>query len=101
MLSNATDSSILHLSVNIGYVFLSIALACSLIRLIKGPANIDRIIALDLIAGLMLATTVLLAIDTGRSVYLNVALCLAIISFLATVAFAKRLEHRPEETWNT
>ena len=101
MLSELSQSPVISMSINVGYILLGLALIASLYRLVKGPANIDRIIALDLIAGLVLATTVLLSIQTGKSVYLNVALCLGILSFLATVAFAKRLELRPKETWNT
>ncbi len=101
MPSEFHNSTLIDLAVSIGYVILGIALLCSLVRLLKGPTNLDRIIALDLIAGLALATSVLLSIQTQRSVYLNVALCLGVLSFLATVAFAKRFENRPEETWNT
>ncbi|MEM9157703.1 MAG: monovalent cation/H+ antiporter complex subunit F [Verrucomicrobiota bacterium] len=94
-----TFENLIPLSINIGYIFLSVALIASLYRLVKGPANVDRIIALDLIAGLAIAISVLLSIQTGQSVYLNVSLCLAIIAFLSTVAFAKRLERRPQEIW--
>lgn len=101
MSSSDTPIDIILLAVNIGYAMLGIAFLLSLGRLLKGPTNLDRIIALDLIAGLTMAVTVLIAIDTRLSVYLNVTLCLAVISFIATVAFAKRLSNKPEETWST
>ena len=86
------DNALIATAVGIGYTLLGLALLCGFFRLVKGPSSADRIVALDLIAGIALATTVLLAIDTRQSVYLNVAVCIALFAFLGTVAFARYLE---------
>lgn len=63
-------------------------------RLFKGPTISDRIVALDLIGALILVQIVLQVVVTGFNLYLDVATALAIISFLATVAFARYLERK-------
>ncbi|MGJ8632695.1 MAG: monovalent cation/H+ antiporter complex subunit F [Luteolibacter sp.] len=63
-------------------------------RIWKGPSIPDRIVALDLLAALIMAQTVLLAITSGFVSYLDVATAIAVISFLATVAFARYLENK-------
>jgi len=101
MPSELASSSIVSVALVFGYALLGLSLLCAFIRLAKGPSSADRVIALDLIAGIALAATILLSLETGRNVYLNVAVCLAIIAFLGSVAFARYLEKRPHEKWNT
>jgi multicomponent Na+:H+ antiporter subunit F len=71
---------------------LSIALLLAFARLARGPSLPDRVIALDLIAILAAAMTAVYAVMTGESVFLDVAIVVALISFLGTVAFARYLE---------
>lgn len=61
-------------------------------RLWKGPHIADRIIALDLLGSLSMAQFILLAFRSGFINYLDVAAVIAVVSFLATVAFARNLE---------
>jgi len=64
-----------------------LTLLCSY-RAIKGPETSDRVVALDAISTNVIALSVLYAIHTQRSVFINVALMLAITGFTATVASA-------------
>lgn len=70
---------------------LIVALFLAVIRLVRGPNLGDRILALDLITvvavGLIGAITVL----TGFSLYIDIAIALALVSFLSTVALARYL----------
>lgn len=81
-------------SLTIGYLFISIAIGLCLYRVIKGPSTPDRIVALDLVAGLSLVATGLMAIDSGKSLYIDIAVVVALLAFLSTVAFARYLEQK-------
>ena len=71
---------------------LSLAMLCSFVRLMRGPSLPDRVVALDLMATLVIGIVAVYSIATGRSAYLDVAIILALIAFLGTVAFAYYLQ---------
>jgi multicomponent Na+:H+ antiporter subunit F len=73
---------------------LAAAIVLSTIRVIKGPTLLDRIIALDLIAALTMAQCVLLTLVSGFIPYLDIAMAIALISFIATVALVRYLESK-------
>ncbi|MCX7607692.1 MAG: cation:proton antiporter [Anaerolineales bacterium] len=74
--------------------FLSIGLVLAFIRLARGPYLPDRVIAIDLISILAMGFIVAYAVRFNQPTFLDVAIILAIISFLGTVAFAYYLEKR-------
>lgn len=76
------------------------ALACAAWRLLAGPTLPDRIVALDLMAGLLVVFLIVFRIATGQDAYIFLALGLALIAFLSTVAFAGLVE-RAGETGDT
>jgi multicomponent Na+:H+ antiporter subunit F len=61
------------------------------IRLVRGPNLGDRILALDLITVLAAGLIGALALLTGFSLYIDIAIALALVSFLSTVALARYL----------
>ncbi len=63
-------------------------------RLLRGPAAEDRILALDSLYMNALSLTVLLGIVFSTSVYFDVALVMAMLGFIGTVAMAKHLEQK-------
>lgn len=67
---------------------LGAALIPAALRLLKGPTLADRVVALDLMAVIAIAFGSAQAVATGRSLYLDVAVFLALLAFLGTVAFA-------------
>lgn len=71
---------------------LAFAMVVIFVRLIRGPTLPDRIVALDTIAIVSIAFLVVFSIATGHAAYLDAALTLALIAFLATVAFARYAE---------
>lgn len=73
---------------------LAAAILLSAIRVIKGPTLLDRIIALDLLAALTMAQCVLLTLVSGFIPYLDIAIAIALISFIATVALVRYLERK-------
>lgn len=66
----------------------AIAFFLALLRLLRGPSLPDRVVALDLMAVVGIGFISAYAIETGRSVFIDVAMVIALIGFLATVAFA-------------
>lgn len=58
-------------------------------RVIQGPTTPDRVVALDTIATNVVAIAVLFAIETDRGLFVDVALVLAIIGFISTIAVAR------------
>ncbi len=79
---------------NIILLVLSAGLIFTFIRLVRGPYLPDRVIALDLISILALGFIVVYAVRFNQPSFLDVAIILAMISFLGTVAFAYYLERR-------
>lgn len=75
----------------IAQVFLGLAVACSSIRLFIGPRAQDRVVALDAfyVSAMLLLLT--FGIRTGSKLYFEVALVIALLGFVGTVALAKFL----------
>lgn len=61
-------------------------------RIWRGPTTADRVVALDLMAALIMAHFIVMVFVTGFISYLDVAAVIAVISFIATIAFARYLE---------
>jgi multicomponent Na+:H+ antiporter subunit F len=72
-------------------------LACAAWRIARGPTRADRVVALDYLAMLLVALLTLLALALRRDSFLDAALALALVAFLATVALARFLEGRRED----
>ena len=58
-------------------------------RVIKGPTLPDRIVALDMLVAIAIGFIAVIAIRTGFSLYIDIAIALGLVGFLATVAFAR------------
>jgi multicomponent Na+:H+ antiporter subunit F len=70
---------------------LVIAIFICLIRAIKGPTAPDRVLAADTINSAVIAIIVLLALFYNNSMFVDVALVYAMISFLSTLTVSKYL----------
>jgi len=75
-------------------VVLGLALLLSAVRIIIGPTLGDRVLALDLMSVLATGFIATLAIRTSRYLYLDLALGLALLGFLATIALARYILSR-------
>ena len=74
--------------------FLLIALIISLFRLIKGPTVNDRIVALDLIASISMGFILVYSISSDKPIYFDVAIAIALVSFMGTVGISTYLKTR-------
>jgi multicomponent Na+:H+ antiporter subunit F len=68
-----------------------------LVRLVRGPDLANRVVALDLLSILGVGIASAAAVVSGDAVYLDVALILALIAFVSTVAFARYAERGGDE----
>ncbi len=70
-------------------VILVIALLLTVYRAVVGPTLPDRVIALDMLVGIVIGFIAVIALRTGYTLYIDIAIALGLVGFLATVAFAR------------
>jgi multicomponent Na+:H+ antiporter subunit F len=73
---------------------LAAAALAAFVRLVRGPTLPDRVVAIDLIGVLMVGIAVVAAASTGQQALLDVAIVVALVSFVGTVAYARYVERR-------
>lgn len=96
-----TGAEFLALSVAAGFAMIFGAVLMAVVRLARGPSLPDRVVALDLMTVAIVAFCGLMALRVRDTAFLDVALVLALVGFLATVAlsrFAERARLRRERT---
>lgn len=71
---------------------LVLALFLAFIRLVRGPSLPDRVVALELCGTVIVGMIAVQAILTDQHVLIDVAIGLALVAFLGTVAFARYIE---------
>ena len=82
------------LELSIGYVFICVLLAmlfCA-VRLLIGPSAHDRVLALDTLWMVAILLALVLGIRFGSQVYFEVAMLVALLGFVSTIALAKFLQ---------
>jgi len=85
----ATDPAFLGYAVFVGLVIAASVTLLAGYRVIRGPTTPDRVVALDTIGTNVVAIAVLFAVRTDRGLFVDVALVLAIIGFISTIAVAR------------
>lgn len=84
-----TPSELVGLSATIALVLLIAALLMTTIRVIAGPSLADRVLGLDMLVAIAIGFIAVFAIRAGQYLYVDIALALALVGFLATIAFAR------------
>ncbi len=85
-------SPVLATAIDISFVLVMLGVVGGFIRLVKGPSLPDRIVALDMMTVLIVSFCGLYALQSGQTAFVDVAIVLALIGFLATVALARFVE---------
>lgn len=75
---------------------LAIAFCTAFVRLVLGPRIADRVIALEIMSTIAIASAATYAALTRQTAFLDVAVLVALISFLGTVSFAYYLQRRAQ-----
>ncbi|MCM2476522.1 cation:proton antiporter [Rhizobium sp. CG5] len=81
--------AIISLACNIALVVLGISFFLTVFRVVRGPTLPDRVLALDMLVGIAIGFIAVMAIKTGYTLYIDIAISLCLVGFLATVAFAR------------
>ena len=69
-------------------IMLSVAIFITFIRLVIGPTMVNRVVALDLLAILVVGMMASEAVQSGEHALLDVAVVVGITAFIGTAAFA-------------
>jgi multicomponent Na+:H+ antiporter subunit F len=85
-----------------GALLVALALLCAaflltVYRVMLGPTLPDRVLALDMLVATAIGFIAVLGIKSGYTLYLDIAIALGLVGFLATVAFARFILSRPAE----
>lgn len=80
---------IIAAAIHVALAILMLALVMTAIRVIVGPSLADRVLALDQLVSIAIGFIAVIAVKTGFELYIDIALALALVGFLATVAFAR------------
>ncbi|MCU0761416.1 MAG: K+/H+ antiporter subunit F [Hydrogenophaga sp.] len=83
--------NILEWALNIGIGAIALAIALCALRLLRGPAMTDRLLALDTLYLNTVALIVLLGIRWNTALLFEAALLVAMLGFASTVALARYL----------
>jgi len=84
-----TPEAFLELSVLISLALVCLAFFVAFLRLVLGPTLADRVLALDMLVTVGIGLIAVQTVRTGYGQYLDVAIALGLVGFLATVAFAR------------
>ncbi len=82
----------LEITLTLVFGMLCIAMALAFIRLVKGPMLPNRVVALELIASIVVGFIAAYAVLTGVDDFIDVAIVMALLAFLAAIGFARYLE---------
>ncbi|USE39590.1 cation:proton antiporter [Endozoicomonas sp. SCSIO W0465] len=80
---------------NFAFAGLLASLALAFIRLCRGPSLADRVIALDLIAFITIGFIGVFTIYSNATAFMDIAITLALVAFLSTIAFARFIMRVP------
>lgn len=72
-------------------IMLIVAMGIAVWRMMRGPRAQDRVLGLDTLYSAAMLLIVVFGIQTGRTIYFEAALIIAMLGFAATAALAKFL----------
>ncbi len=75
---------------------LAVSILLVFIRFLMGPKLSDRVVALDLLLTTGIGIIAVYSVVTNQPAFLDIAMIMALIAFLGTVAFAYYLQKREE-----
>ena len=78
-------------------IFLLVLIGCCalcLVRAARGPSVVDRMLAIDTLATIVLGMIVVVFAMTGLEYLMDIAIALALVGLVGTLALAKHIEGR-------
>ena len=92
------DMPLLETALTISFVLVMLGVAFAFLRLVLGPTLPDRVVALDMMTVLIVAFCGLYALLSEDTAFIDVAIVMALVGFLATVALARYVERSKVRT---
>ena len=84
----------MNLVIDIAIFAFAVAMLLALVRLLRGPASTDRVLALDTLYVNGMALLILFGMKLGTQMYFEAALIIAMLGFVGTVVLAKFIIRR-------
>ncbi|MCY1664217.1 cation:proton antiporter [Rhizobium sp. SL86] len=84
-----TAQALLDGAIWLALALLGLSFFATAYRVITGPTLADRVVGLDMLVGIAIGFIAVIAVKTGFTLYIDVAIALGLVGFLATVAFAR------------
>ena len=84
-------SVVLGWSIVTAQLLLGVAMACATYRILRGPRAQDRVVGFDSLYVNAMLLLIVFGIQSGTTLYFEVALIVALLGFVSTVAFVKFL----------
>lgn len=82
-------ATLFNFAIWLGLALLGLSFLLTVYRVVIGPTLADRVVALDMLVGIVIGFIAIIAIKTGFNLYIDIAIALGLVGFLATVAFAR------------
>ncbi|MGO3057071.1 monovalent cation/H+ antiporter complex subunit F [Halomonas sp. AOP43-A1-21] len=82
----------MHTVLLISQVIMGLALILTFVRVVRGPSLPDRVVALELFSTTVVGLVGVYAIQSGVASFLDAAIVIALMGFLAAIGFARFLE---------
>lgn len=80
---------------SIALAALSASFLLTVYRVVMGPTLPDRVLALDMLVATAIGFIAVIGLRTGFALYLDIAIALGLVGFLATAALARFVLTRP------
>ena len=78
------------LTIALGIILVSILI--TIVRFVKGPSSIDRVVAFDVMTIASIAMIGIISLLSERIIYMDIALVYGLLGFLAVLIIAKYME---------
>ena len=75
-------------------LLLVVAAMAGFYRLLVGPTKADRVIAFDLLFAVAVVLCICASLASGSTAFLDVAIGLSLVGFLATIAWARLIDRQ-------
>ena len=85
------SAAVLAWSIASAQILLGLAMGCATFRVLRGPRAQDRVVGLDTLYVNAMLLLLTFGIASGRTLYFEAALVIALLGFVGTVALAKFL----------
>jgi len=86
------DATILANSAWAAGAILAVGMMFAFVRLVQGPTLADRVVAMDALATMAVGALVIVSVVTGQALLLDIALAMALVIFVGTIALAMTIE---------